>query len=188
MLTRSAARRSLQTVRIRAGCANFCSMGPRPVFPATGRGPMLHLVATKGRAKSFVSLRCSPSRFPPNQEFRIWGLAARPQPHDDCVIEAISQVSQRLIRHANPNETPCSGRQPMTERLCSSHAARANTETLRTCRLPPAPGRLGQPLLHQVRLERSGTNRRVAETHSGPLAGVRVRRKVVGRSVTRRRR
>ena len=33
-------------------------MVPRAVFPATGRGPMLHLVAAEGRAKRFPSLRC----------------------------------------------------------------------------------------------------------------------------------
>ena len=33
-------------------------MGPRPVFPATSRGPMLLLVAAKGRAKLFAPLRC----------------------------------------------------------------------------------------------------------------------------------
>ena len=48
---------ALQTFRIRASCANYRSMGPRPVFPATGRGPMLHLVAAEGRAKIAVFLR-----------------------------------------------------------------------------------------------------------------------------------
>ena len=61
---------ALQTIRIRAPCANFRSMAPpgrvlshgpcsqpRPVFPATGRGPMLHLVAAEGRAKIVVFLR-----------------------------------------------------------------------------------------------------------------------------------
>ena len=33
-------------------------MGPRPVFAATGRGPMLLWVAAKGRANHFVPLRC----------------------------------------------------------------------------------------------------------------------------------
>ena len=32
--------------------------GPRPVFAAGGRGPMLRLVAAKGRAKIFAPLRC----------------------------------------------------------------------------------------------------------------------------------
>ena len=31
-------------------------MAPRAVFPATGRGPMLHLAATEGRAKLFIVL------------------------------------------------------------------------------------------------------------------------------------
>ena len=92
---------ALQTFEVCACCANCRSMGPWPVFPATGRGPMLHLVAAEGRAKSFVPLRCRSIAFSAESGDLILtgapflqrcAVAGQPGGSDAAALEQMGQV------------------------------------------------------------------------------------------------